>query len=66
MKIIRDFKERSEQEQKWFLQDTWCSKCQLPDLGMVEPSEYEEDGHMFIGGRCTKCGSSVVSEIIEK
>ena len=65
MRILRDFQLRPELERTWLTEETWCDKCQEPDLGMIETFEYEELGHIFVEGRCSKCGSSVVTKITE-
>lgn len=62
----RDFTARPVQEQQWLIRDTWCNNCQQPDLGMVEPVEYEDGGQVYVAGRCAKCGLEVISEIIER
>ena len=62
----RDFYKRSEVLRSCFIEDTWCDECGQADLGLVEPHEYEEDGQVFFEGKCQKCGSHVVSEIIEE
>ena len=64
-RIPRSFADRSEVERFLFLQDTWCEHCDAADLGLVDPQEYEEDGRIFIEGRCRKCGQRVVSQIEE-
>ncbi len=66
MRKQRKFYDRSEQDQAWFIQETWCEVCKKPDLGLTEPQEYEEDGKVFIEGKCKICGSRVVSEILEE
>ena len=66
MRISRDFLARAEVERNFFLRDTWCNICNEADLGMNTPSEYEENGHVFVEGRCNKCGAPVTSEVIER
>lgn len=63
--IERDFYARSEEEQKVFLEQTWCDHCQQTDLGMSEPREYELFGIVFIEGRCNKCGEPVLTELTD-
>ena len=66
MREPRQFSDRPEQEQAWFVEETWCEKCKKPDLGLTDPQEYEEDGRIFVEGKCRVCGSRVVSEILEE
>lgn len=62
----RDFFKRDEEEQKAFLEQTWCNKCQEMDLGMVNPKEYEnEQGIVVVEGQCKKCGDTIVTEIAD-
>ncbi len=61
----RDFNLRPEEEQQAFLDQTWCNECMEVDLGMKNPKEYEENGRVFIEGECLKCGSAVVTEIVD-
>lgn len=61
----RNFYARSEEEQKAFLEQTWCNNCQEPDLGMTEPSEFEQDGVIVIQGKCKKCGEVVTTELAD-
>jgi hypothetical protein len=63
-RIERDFYKRPEVLRKSFEEDTWCDECGEADLGLIEPHEYEEDGKVFIEGKCRQCGGQVVSEII--
>jgi len=62
----RNFYNRPPEERRWFEEETWCDECSQADLGLVEPREYEEDGVVFIEGKCRNCGSRVVSEIVEQ
>jgi hypothetical protein len=64
MKISRDFSKRPPEEQRWFIEETWCEKCKLPDIGLLEPKEYEEDGKIYVEGKCKVCGNRVVNEIV--
>jgi hypothetical protein len=66
MKNNRDFNQRTEEERQLMTDDTWCDSCGKPDLGLIEPNEYEEDGKIFIAGKCRACGADVVTEIIEE
>ncbi len=65
-KIKRNFFSRDIQEQRWLLENTWCDVCNAADIGLTDPIEYEENNEIFIEGKCRKCGSRVVSTIIEK
>lgn len=62
----RDFAARSAEEREWMLNNTWCGACGKADLGMSSPQEYDEDGRVYVEGRCRKCGQAVRSEITEK
>jgi len=62
----RDFAERSAQERDWMLQNTWCDACGEADLGMDAPREYEEDGRVYVEGKCRKCRRRVRSEVVER
>lgn len=62
----RDFSGRPYPEQEWMLEHTWCANCNLADLGLIQPIEFEEDGKVFLEGLCRKCKNRVVSEIVEK
>lgn len=62
----RDFSARSEEEQQDFLSQTWCNQCMEMDLGMTEPQEFESEGRIWIEGKCKRCGSSVITEIVEE
>jgi hypothetical protein len=46
-------------------QNTWCDVCQQADLGLTEPVEYEEDGAIFVEGRCAKCENIIKSRITQ-
>jgi hypothetical protein len=62
----RNFYSRSQPERLLLEENTWCDTCHKADLGLVEPREYEEAGEIFIEGKCRKCGSRVVCQIVEK
>ena len=64
MRHLRDFDLRSLADQRWFAQNTWCGTCQKADLGLVEPVEFEESGKIFVEGKCSRCQSIVISEIV--
>ena len=59
----RDFYARDLEEQRSFLQYTWCNHCMEMDLGMVNPVEYELEGIIYVEGDCKKCGETVVTEL---
>lgn len=65
VKVNREFDERKPQDKEWFLQNTWCDFCEKADLGMERPTEYEQNGKIYISGFCLICGNEVKSEIIE-
>lgn len=65
-KIYRDFEARTELEKGWILENTWCDECDEADLGMTAPREYEEDGRIYVEGRCPRCGQRICSEIAVK
>ena len=62
-RVELDFYLRTPEDQKAFLQYTWCQHCQEVDLGMTDPVEYELDGVIYIEGKCSKCGELVVTEL---
>jgi hypothetical protein len=66
MRLKRDFSSNPPGDQKFFLDNTWCDSCGAADLGMKDPHEYEEGGHIFVEGRCVKCGSVVRSKVTTK
>jgi len=66
MRTARDFNEREAPVREWLLHHTWCESCKAPDLGMTDPAEYEEDGVVYVEGRCARCGSVVISSIEQK
>lgn len=61
----RNLNARDQFEREWLIQNTWCDHCSIADLGIDEPSEYEEAGRVFIEGVCRRCGKKVKSEIVE-
>lgn len=63
-KTERDFYDRPLDERRWLENETWCDSCLQPDLGLVEPHEYEENGAVFIEGKCRTCGGRVASKIV--
>jgi hypothetical protein len=64
--IKRNFSNRGVQDQDWLISNTWCDYCAKADLGLTEPVEYEEDGQIFIEGKCRCCGQPVISSISEQ
>lgn len=64
-RILCDFSARSEREQEIFTQTTWCDSCFYGNLGMLEPVEFILDGKRYLEGKCFRCGSVVISEIVK-
>lgn len=64
VRIPRDFSTRSERERDIFTQNTWCDSCYMINLGMLEPIEYQLGNKIYLEGKCGRCGSKVISEII--
>lgn len=62
----RDFTQREESDREWMIENTWCDRCGKADLGIIDPAEYEEDGAIFVEGKCRICGSVVRSQIDER
>ena len=60
------FEELSEVEKDCYLSESWCFKCNKPDLGIKEPLLYIEEGKTFIEGKCVVCGEVQRSQIITK
>lgn len=65
-RVDRDFFQRDSAERAWMVENTWCGGCSLPDLGIDDPSEFEEDGLIFIEGRCRICGPTLRSEVVDQ
>ena len=65
-RIPRNFQSRSQIEQNWMLDNTWCNNCNEAGIGMKNPVEYEENGIIFVEGQCLRCGKIVRSEITDK
>ena len=53
-------------ERKVFIENAWCEVCDEANLGLFGPAELEVYGNKFIHGYCRRCGTKIVSEIIEK
>jgi len=64
-RILCDFLSRPERERDIFTQTTWCDSCSFGNLGMFEPVEYMLGEKKYVEGKCTRCGSIVVSEIVK-
>ena len=64
-RIARDFATLDEATRDFVLDNTWCDSCGRADLGLENPSLYEEAGRLFVAGACRRCGSTVRSEIVE-
>ncbi|SEM36524.1 hypothetical protein SAMN05428989_3647 [Pseudoxanthomonas sp. GM95] len=66
MKTKRDFFVRDRLIQEAVCEDTWCDRCVQADLGLIDPVEYEEDGRVFVEGRCARCSAVVVTVLTER
>jgi hypothetical protein len=53
-------------ERKAFIENAWCSVCNDAKAGKFGSTEYEVYEKKFIVGYCRKCGTKIVSEIIDK
>ena len=65
MKEYLEFSALEKPEQDWHLQNTWCSSCEKPDLGIEKPEFYRENGVKYISGICKVCSSLCISSIVE-
>jgi hypothetical protein len=65
MRVPRDFNLRDPAEQRALCSETWCSRCERPDLGLNDPIEYEEGGRIFVEGACVACGERLFTELLE-
>jgi len=61
--IKKDFYLRPIDEQEWLIENTWCDKCNKADTGIENPTEFEQNGKLYISGFCKSCGSELISEI---
>ncbi|MFT2112486.1 hypothetical protein [Marinomonas sp. 2405UD68-3] len=61
-----DFFQRPKDEQADFLSMTWCNGCELMDLGMIDPQEYQSESRHWIEGKCQVCSAVVITEIQEE
>jgi len=62
-RVTRDFQARSQADQKWLQENTWCDTCGLADLGIRDPHEYAEGGAVYVEGICRSCGTTIRSAI---
>jgi hypothetical protein len=65
-RVARNFFLRDSSERSWIIENTWCGGCLLPDLGIDDPNEFEEDGLVFIEGRCRICRVTLMSEVVDQ
>lgn len=65
-RIPCDFLDRPEDERRAFICVTWCDSCSIGSLGMLEPIEYKLGDKTYLEGKCARCGSTIISEIIPK
>ncbi|MDB2525991.1 hypothetical protein N9X53_04840 [Mariniblastus sp.] len=61
----RNLNARDQFERDCLIENTWCDHCSVADLGIDKPSEYEDDGHVFIEGICRGCGNMIKSETVK-
>jgi hypothetical protein len=66
MRNQRNYFLRTTEERKWIESNTWCNICDKADIGMNEVVEIEEDGEIFVEGKCLLCGQTVHSTIEEQ
>ena len=59
--LLHDFFER-----KVFLENTWCELCDEANLAIFNENEFEIYGSKFISGHCRRCGTKILSGVIEK
>ena len=59
-----DFTRRTATERQWLINNTWCPQCQKPELGLLNPIEFEDNERIFLEGTCVLCGGIVYSEIL--
>ena len=65
MKEYLDFSTLEKSERDWYLQNTWCSICGKPDLGIDKPELYLQDGVRHISGNCKICSCLCISTLVE-
>ena len=63
MRVQKDFFARPPLDQESICENTWCNVCNAADIGLLNPVEYAENGHVFVEGTCAKCGGKIVTEI---
>ena len=66
MKTLRDFSTRPLLEQKMLTEDSWCDACGEADLGMRDPTEFDENGAIVIEGFCRRCGGPIRGHVIDR
>ena len=64
MRTDRNFLARPADEQRALSKESWCDSCGA-DLGIASPVEFAEDGKIYVEGKCPRCGTHVITEIIE-
>ncbi len=65
-RVSRNFYRRDGAERNWMIESTWCGRCRLPDLGIDDPCEFEEDGVVYLEGQCRICGGTLTSEVVDQ
>ena len=65
-RVMRDFYQRGPSERNWMVESTWCGECRIHDLGLDDPVEYEEEGRIYVEGRCRICGEPTLAEIVDQ
>jgi len=65
MRSVRNFFARPADEQRAFSKESWCDSCGEADLGIASPVEFEKDGKVYVEGKCPRCGTRVITEILE-
>jgi hypothetical protein len=65
-RVAKDFDSLEDVIKESLLENTWCDSCQTPDLGLQNPSLFEEDGKLFVAGECRQCGSAIETELIKR
>lgn len=65
MRSARNFFARSVEEKRALSKESWCDSCGKADLGIAEPVEFEEDGKVYVEGKCPCCDAHVITEILE-
>lgn len=65
MRFARNFFARPADEQRALSKESWCDTCGMADLGIASPVEFEKDGRVYLEGTCPRCGSQVITELVE-